>query len=357
MAIDLTGGLRDDREYVFATQPDDPEMRESVNTWIWDNGSDFGIPRMGVEAVADQWETHDVQVNMAFASGRVLNIFASGKVHDPLGADGRPRVLGAGPLAFELIEPFRHWRARLDGLAVETSVQAQIEGWTPGMSSGELVPVELDVEIRSAVPPWESGTLRQEVRHVLATQEEGYLMGGPRFEQLFRATGQLRVGDEEHELDGGGLRIRRQGIRRLAAFRGHVWQSTVLPSGRAFGHCVYPPRTDGKPTFNEGFLFEGDGNLIPARVVEAPWLRKLEPKGQDVSVVLETDDGATTTIHGETVLSTFMVMGPHLGSVTAMDEQSSSFNLQQAVVRYTWDGETATGMLERSTVTDQVDGA
>jgi hypothetical protein len=29
MAIDLTGGLSDGREYVFATQPDDPEMRES----------------------------------------------------------------------------------------------------------------------------------------------------------------------------------------------------------------------------------------------------------------------------------------------------------------------------------------
>src|SRR5262245_19775442 len=35
MAIDLTGGLSDDREYVFATQPDNPEMRESVNVWVW----------------------------------------------------------------------------------------------------------------------------------------------------------------------------------------------------------------------------------------------------------------------------------------------------------------------------------
>ena len=46
MAIDLTGGLSDDREYVFAAQPDDPEMRESVNAWIWDKGSEFGLPRL-----------------------------------------------------------------------------------------------------------------------------------------------------------------------------------------------------------------------------------------------------------------------------------------------------------------------
>ena len=350
MAVDLTGGLSDDREYVFAEQPDDPEMRESVNTWVWDDGTDFGLPRIGVEAVADQWDTHDVQVNMAFASGRVLNIFGPGKVHDPLGADGKPRILGAGPLSFELIEPFRHWRGRIDGTALETSTAAQMEGGQAGRGRGVSVPVELDWDIRSAAPPWESGTLLEEAGYVLANQEEGDLMGGPRFEQLFRTTGTLRVGDEEYALEGGGLRIRRQGIRRLAAFRGHVWQSTVFPSGRAFGLCVYPPRDDGKPTFNEGFLFEGDGGLIPARVVDAPWLQTLAPKGQDVSVTLETEDGRTETIQGETALSTFHVMNAAVGATGMVGD----FRLQQAVARYTWDGETATGMIERSSASGQV---
>jgi hypothetical protein len=339
MAIDLTGGLSEDREYVFAAQPDDPEMRESVNAWAWDNGTRFGMPRIGVEALADQWETHDVQVNIAFASGRVLNIFAPGKVHDPLGADGRPRILGAGPLSFELIEPFKHWRARIDGVAVETSTQAQIAGWRPAAGQGTRVAVELDLEIRAAVPPWEVGSLREEAGRVLATQEEGDLMGGPRFEQLFRAAGRLRVGDEEHALNGGGLRIRRKGIRRLARFRGHIWQSTLFPSGRAFGCMAYPPRADGRPTLNEAFVFEGDGRLIPARIVEAPWLGALEPRGQDVSVVLETERGTTTTIRGQTVLSAFHVMGPEVGG---------GFHLQQAIAQYSWAGETATGMLERS---------
>ncbi len=344
MSIDLTGGLSDDREYVFATQPDDPEMRDSVNVWVWDNGAEFGMPRIGVEAVGAQWETHDIQVNIAFADGRVFNMFGPGPVHDPLGADGRARTLGAGALSFELMEPFRHWRGRVEGTAVATSIQAQIDGWMPGSSRGELVPVELDLEIRSVVPPWESGTLLEEARHVLATQEEGALMGGPRFEQLFRAAGCLRVGDEVHEIDGGGLRIRRQGVRRLAAFRGHVWQSAVFPSGRAFGLCVYPPRTDGKPTFNEGYVFEGDGKLIPARVVEAPWLQVVEPKGQDASVVLESEHG-TIRIQGETILSTCHVMGPPM--------IRQRFSLQQAIARYTFDGETANGMLERSSVAEE----
>ena len=335
MTVDLTGGLDPDREFVFVTQPRDPEMRESVNVWVWNDDGAFGMPRVGVEAVADQWDTHDIQVNIALAGGRVLTMFQSGPVHDPRGEDGRPRVLGAGPLAFELVEPFRQGRLRLAGTATEVTVEEQIGGWFPG-GDGSPVPVDLALDIRSAVPPWEPGTLLEAAGHVLATQEEGALMGGPRFEQLAIVTGTLRVGDERHEVRGGGLRIRRQGVRRLAAFRGHAWQSAVFPDGRAFGYIAYPPRADGKPTFNEGYVFDGDGGLVPARVVQAPWLDGLEAAGQDVSVVLETERG-TTSIGGETILSTCMTTGPLEG-----------FRLQQAIVRYDWDGQRANGMLERS---------
>jgi hypothetical protein len=319
-------------------------MRESVNAWAWDDGAGFGFPRIGVEAVADQWGTHDVQVNIALAGGRVLNIFEPGKVHDPIGPDGRARVLGAGPLSFELVEPFRHWRMHLDGTAVETSVDAQVRGAGRGQGPHARVPVRLELEVRSAAPPWENGALIAEARHVLETQDEGDLMGGPRYEQLFRTTGTFTVGDVEHRVNGGGLRVRRQGVRRLPTFRGHAWQSAVFPSGRAFGYITYPPRSDGKPTYNEGYVFEGDGELVPARVVTAPWLQALRPAGEDVSVVLETAHG-TTTVHGESVLSTFTVMGAGIGA---------GLNLQQAITRYTWDGETANGMMERSTPTAQL---
>ena len=56
-----------------------------------------------------------------------------------------------------------------------------------GAGTGELAAVaELELDIKSAAPPWECGTLLEEARYVLANQEEGDLMGGPRFEQLFR---------------------------------------------------------------------------------------------------------------------------------------------------------------------------
>jgi prepilin-type processing-associated H-X9-DG protein len=338
VAIDLSGGFDDELGLVWAAQPDEPEMRESVNAWIWDDGFEIGMPRVGVEAVADQWDTHDVQVNIAFADGRVFNILGPGAVHDPAGVDGRPRILGAGPLLFEMVEPFGLWQMRIDGQAHSTTVGAQIDGEFPGQ--GDVVPIQAEIDLRSAAPPWMNGTLLPEAKWILENQEEGDLMGHPwRFEQLCRASGTLRVGGESFAISGAGNRIRRQGIRRTASLWGHAWQAAIFSSGKGFAYITYPPRKDGKATLNEGHVFLGDGELVPARVVDPPWLSSLAASGQDVSFSMATDDGATYEVRGETVTSTFMVMPKEL---------AGGLQLQQAICRYTFDGESAPGMLERS---------
>lgn len=347
MTVDVTGGLPEDWEYVWAHQPGDPEARESVNAWIWDDRGDFGIPRIGVEAVADQWDTHDIQVNLAFADGRVFNVFGNGTVHDPVAADGRPRILGAGPLSFEMVEPYRHLRIRLDGQAMTTTVDAQMAGWMPWTASaaeGDRVAVKAHIDLRPVLPPWENGSTSEEARRVLSTQEEGYLIGYPwRFEQLCSASGTITVGSETHELHGGANRIRRQGVRRLAPLRGHVWQAATFPSGFGFGFQIYPPRQDGKPTYNEGYIVE-DGKVVGARVVKAPFLNRLQPHGEDVTVVLEAA-GKSLEIEGRTTASTFMIMPPEVGG---------GLQLQQALARYRYSGETVIGMIERSTAQDRV---
>ncbi len=181
-------------------------------------------------------------------------------------------------------------------------------------------------------------------------------MGGPRYEQLFRATGSVEVGGQRHEFSGSGLRIRRQGVRRLEGFWGHCWQSALFPSGKAFGYIAYPPRPDGEPAFNEGYLFDGEGELIPARVVQAPWLTRLRPGGEDVAMVLETERG-TVRIEGETVVSTHDITDPSEVPPEVLAKMANwTFPaLQQAGVRYHWDGEEAIGMLERSSPMDKIE--
>jgi len=354
VGVDLTGGIDPAREFVFAERPDNPEMRDSASFWVLDDRGRFGLPRIGIEAVAANWQAHGIQVNVAFPDGRVFRVREDAPSGPALDERGDPTILGAGPLEFRCVEPFATWNLTFDGPAVQTSSADLVQG----RKDGPLVDVRFEVEATMAVPPWVQGALDAQSRQRLTSAVEGDLMGGPRYEQLFRARGSLQVGGQAHTFTGTGLRIRRQGVRRLAGFWGHCWQSALFPDGRAFGYIAYPPRADGEPTFNEGYLFDGDGELIPARALQAPWLTRLQALGEDVTVVLDTPRGQVR-IEGETVLSTHDVHHEEktFSSQAMQQERATSFPaLQQAGVRYRWDGVQAYGMLERSNPLEQLTG-
>lgn len=351
MAVDLTGGIDPSREYVLAQRPEDPEMRDSVSFWVVDDRGEIGLPRIGIEAVGANWDSHDIQVNAAFPDGRVYRLRTNGPSLPTGGPDGRATVLGAGGLAFRCVAPFDTWTMSYEGPAVQTSSADLVAG----RKDGPTVAISFHVEAKMAVPPWIQGALQSDADTQLKTTAVGAIMGGPRYEQLFTATGEFRVADERHPFTGSGLRIRRTGVRKLAGFWGHCWQSAVFGSGRAFGYIAYPPRPDGQPTFNEGFIFTGDGGLVPARAVQAPWLARLQPLGERVPLVLETAEGRTE-IDGETVFSTHDIHhDDDMYSMNALKSEMAQFPaVQQAGVRYTWDGEQAYGMLERSNPLDKI---
>jgi hypothetical protein len=238
-----------------------------------------------------------------------------------------------------------------DGPAVQTSSSDLVDG----QKAGPSVDISFHVEAKMAAPPWVQGALQADADTQLRTSNVGEMMGGPRYEQLFTATGEFSAADKHHTFTGSGLRIRRTGVRKLAGFWGHCWQSAVFGSGRAFGYIAYPPRPDGEPTFNEGFIFTGNGGLIAARAVRAPWLTRLQPLGEDVALALETADGVVE-IAGQTVFSTHDIHhNDDMYSMQALKQEMGSFPaVQQAGVRYTWDGEETYGMLERSNPLDKI---
>src|SRR5512139_89952 len=155
MAIDLSGGIDPAREHMFAERPGNPEMRDSVSFWVVDDRGEVGLPRVGVEAVAANWDAHDVQVNVALAGGRVYRLRENGQSWPASDPDGRPTVLGAGGLGFRCVEPFGTWTMTFDGKAMQTSSFDLIEG----KKDGPLVDVSFQVEATMAVPPWVQGAL------------------------------------------------------------------------------------------------------------------------------------------------------------------------------------------------------
>jgi hypothetical protein len=85
--------------------------------------------------------------------------------------------------------------------------------------------------------------------------------------------------------------------------------------------------------------------MIPATLVDAPWIRRLQGRGEDVGLTLRTTDGEDVRIEGETQFTNTIPGG------------SSEFApaLQQAGARYHWDGEETYGMLERSMPVDKLE--
>jgi hypothetical protein len=160
---------------------------------------------------------------------------------------------------------------------------------------------------------------------------------GYRLEHHFGAQGILEIDGEKRDFRGTGTRIHRQSIRRLEGFTGHCWLSALFPDGRAFGCLAYPPLPGSSEySYNDAVIYQ-DGRLIPARIVKAPFLRRIVARGDDASVELESELGITR-IRGVTALSTFRINNPDMGGL----------NLQQGGALFTWDGQSAYGMVERS---------
>jgi hypothetical protein len=335
MSSNWTGGLALEQDLVLPQQPQQAEMRESASLWLFEENGAFGFPRIGIEAEAWSWQNRQYQANFAFAGGRILIDRGRGEAPSPLGPDGRPTVLGAGPLTFRCIEPFSKWAVSFDGSAIDGHVSQQI---AKTLDPGRRSAVRFEVELSMVTPAWVQDNSPDKVAQMSQAEavDAGSMGYGYRLEHLFRAEGTLHCDGNSRAFKAVGSRIHRQSVRPLSGFRGHCWQSAVFPDGRAFGFIAYPPAGDGSEPYNEGYIYQ-DGRMLAARAVKVPWLRRIVGEGDDVSLELESELGISR-IGGVSALSTFRVGNPDIGGL----------NLQQGGARYTWDGHSAYGMIERS---------
>jgi hypothetical protein len=343
MTADLIGGLDPELDWFLVERPAHPEMRDSATLWIMDESGSLAFPRVTIDAIASDWERPWLQLNGVLSDGRTLRVWDQAPAHPRIGKNGKLGVLGAGPLRLECLEPFRRWSMTFNGKAEQSTTAAQLEG----RRGAEIVPLSFQFEAEMAAPPWLMGGMTADAAQKMKSGDAAALMGGVRYEQLCRIAGTVRVGVEEYRLRGTGMRVRRQGVRRMGTATGHCQHSALFPSGRAFGAIAFAPRADGSQSFNEGFLITEGGKRHPAIIREAPWMNRLVAKNEPVPLVLESALG-TVRIEGETILSTF---DHHLF------EMADTSVLQQGIARYVWDDEATLGLIERCTLREQMNKA
>ena len=332
----FSGGLDLDKDLVLPAQPTEPEMRESVSVWLFEESGAFGFPRMGIEAEAGSWDDRRLQAAFTFPDGRALNGAARGAPPSAIDAEGRPTIIGAGPLTFRCIEPFRRWTMAYEGNALDGLVQEQID---KSYGKRGSKPIKLQVDMTMVTPAWVQETRIDPNMSETEKANAGAMGIGYRFEHHLRAVGTYEIDGKTYQFKGVGTRIHRQSIRRLEGFFGHCWLSAVFPDGSAFGSLAYPPRegSNGEYSYNDAVIYK-NGRLLPARIIQAPFLRRIVPSGDEMVLELESDLGRTV-IEGTTALNTFRIGNPDIGGL----------NLQQGGALFRWDGQQAYGMCERST--------
>jgi hypothetical protein len=335
------GGLEPQLDYMLAERPADPDMRESASVWVFEENGEFAIPRVGIEGVGAMWDTHRYDANFAFADGRALiESVTDAASRSSIGAAGKPSILGSGGLSFEVIEPFRKWRVVYEGNPIDTTTADLIAG---SVDADKRTSLRYAVELTNVAPGWVHDN-RPEKLAAMPEDERvaAGLMGfGWRVEHTFRAEGELTVDGSSRAFAAVGNRVHRQSVRPLGAFRGHCWQAAVFPDGRAFGFCAYPPLENGY-VFNDAYIYQ-DGRMYRGKATKVPWLERPMVRGDDVSLEIETELGVAR-IAGSSELNTF-----RLGIA-----EMPGFMLQQGGAKYDWDGQTAYGMLERSSWQDQI---
>lgn len=337
MRVDLTAGLDPASEHFLTRPPANPEMRDAAIMWVIDDSGEFALPRFSIDAIGGHWDQPVVTLNMVTADGRALRIWERFAAHRENGAN----VLGAGPLRFTCIEPFRQWHCDFDGEARQTKVEEE----RAGHFGGHNVPLSFHVEAEMAEPPWLMGGMTAEAARAMA-DAGGALMGGLRYEQLCRVHGWVKLAGEERRIAGTGMRVRRRGVRNMGGAPGHCQHSALFPSGKAFGANVFWPDARGNSPFNEAFVIGPDGRRLAGRVTQAPWMHRLVPAGDSAPLVIETAEGRVE-IGATTVLKMF---DHHLF------EMADTSVLEQGVARYVWDGEEALGLIERCTLNTRLEG-
>src|SRR5436309_10210952 len=184
MAHDLTGGMDPSSDDFLAERPDDPEFRESASFWISDDEGALGLPRIGIEAVASEWDKRGLQLNLGFADGRALIVRDLGEGRSPVDDDGVCRTFAAGALVFRHVEPFKTLTLSYEGPALDTTFDAMVAG-DPGDRQAQI---DVEVELTCALPPWVSGTLTEDAAELFNEGLAGAFIS-PRYEQLCTARG------------------------------------------------------------------------------------------------------------------------------------------------------------------------
>ncbi len=241
---------------------------------------------------------------------------------------------GSGMFSMRCEEPWRRWTMRFRG-AVRDVTGAELRAGAVTDQHHHVASLDLSWEAMS--PVWDLGA-----------RMSGQTWARAHYEQACRVTGALLLGDERWEIDGTGIRDHSRGPRVFGTVREHWWLNGQFPSGRSFAVLQVLNHGDDVTPLSHGYVSDGktleqaevvDVEVVAADAHGAPLRTRLRLRA-------ETGEHEIT---GRILQSMPFGMGsPNELVLGRAVSAATPLTLRECQTEYTWDGETAYGLTERS---------
>jgi hypothetical protein len=250
------------------------------------------------------------------------------------GNSSGPEGPGSGMFSMRCAEPWQQWSMRFRG-AVRDVTGTELRAGALADQHHHVATLELMWIAMS--PVWDLGA-----------RMSGQTWARAHYEQACRVTGTLALGAERWQIDGTGIRDHSRGPRVFGTVREHWWLSGQFASGRSFAVLQVINHGDEVAPLSYGYVSDGetldgaevaDLEVLEADAVGAPLRTRFR---------LRTDAGEHL-ITGRVLQSMPFGMGsPNELVLGRAVSAATPLTLRECQTEYTWDGETAFGLTERS---------
>jgi hypothetical protein len=333
---------------LVAPLPDDPEVIETFNIWLYDGARNTGI-NLHPRATGGAMES---AITVFLPDGRIARAN-----HGAPGPFTDPRRPSSAVVKLFCEKPFERWQVVVDDAQVYMTSDADQAARTS--DDTPTTRISMEASFTMVAPAWINGALLPESRQTLQDQVSwwfgnriaaGFSPLAYRYDQLIEGSGTIHFEGRDYPFEGVGLRGHVRGVRRMPGMLGHTWAEGYCPeTKRGFGSTMFL-RKGGGYVHSEGFLFE-DGVLHPARVICTPHIER-DPRVTGSVFELACDALGLRRIVAED-LRTFWWQLPSWGEHGAVRfgwNPEAPVLMRQGIARFTWEdgGDTGYGLIERS---------
>ena len=269
----------------------------------------------------------------------ILFFLPDGRVATDVSVGGfrQNRSVRGATLSMECIEPFRQWRIACNGVA-QAATTADL--WNDSPRQAAKPPLKIDLQAQCLGPVWEAAGGND------AAQMHSQEWASSHYQQTIRLHGSVEFDGTRYALDGTGVRDHSRGPRDFANWHGHALCSAPFPGGRSFGlMSVIGP--GGGIAYRSAYVVR-NGVLERGLPAAIPPLSAAILKPETIPITIEVNGRIESIVAHTRHRGLLSMLAPYDVTPGINRQSPGGIALGEALATFTWDGESAQGIVERS---------